>query len=350
MTVKPLSPARFNALCFMRQPTVKLYAEEREWYADDKENVLGIVLFDKIDSNWTYIVLGRDELARFSAIDTDVDFPTSDKAQKALVDKMVQHSAAGAKFFPQGRNIKGNKIFELFDPVVPENKQHPTFVLLSQTKRFSPAKEIIAEIAYTFEDPDGNYIQQFQGDGFDARLWELYLYTLLHENDFYISRDFQAPDYVCYKYGETLVIEATTVNPTQLEGQATESIKEDPDGIQMADYMAIKFANALFSKLTKGYWKLDHVKEKPLILAVADFRKPEGVHFSAKFLQEYLYGQRTSKHGDSYLNTPIHEHVYRTRKKPSGFFFLPEAENISAVLFSDGGTISKFNRMGLIEI
>lgn len=33
---------------------------------------------------------------------------------------------------------------------------------------------------------------------------------------------------------------------------------------------------------------------------------------------------------------------------PSGFFFLPGAENISAVLFSNSGTISKFNRMGLL--
>ena len=30
----------------------------------------------------------------------------------------------------------------------------------------------------------------------------------------------------------------------------------------------------------------------------------------------------------------------------AGFFFLPEAENVSAVLFSNSGTLSKFNRMG----
>src|SRR5699024_6681360 len=33
-------------------------------------------------------------------------------------------------------------------------------------------------------------------------------------------------------------------------------------------------------------------------------------------------------------------------KIPSGFFFQPNTENISAIIFSTCGTISKFNRMG----
>ena len=329
----------------MRRPTIKLYAEEREWYADQDENVLGVVLFDKIDLDWGYVVLGRDELARFSAINQDVSLHAAEQAREALHKKMLEYSLAGEKVFPQGLRRKGQKIFRLFHPVLTTERQHPDFRVLSAATGYSLAKEILAEIAYTFEDPDGNYIEQFQGDGFDARLWELYLYAALHENDFLISRDFHAPDYICSKYGAPLVLEATTVNPTQ-DGETVESVKEDPDGLEMANYMAIKFANALYAKLQKRYWELDHVKDKPLILAVADFRKPEGVYYSAKFLQEYLYGQRQTRKDYTYVYTPIQEHVYKNRKKPSGFFALPDSENISAVLFSDGGTISKFNRMG----
>lgn len=307
--IKPISTARFEALCFMRHPIVRFYAEEHEWYADQDENVLGIVLNDKIDRDWSYVVLGRDELARFSAIDQDVSLPTADKARAALHTKMLQYSMAGKKVFPQGLSRKWQKIFRLFHPVLTTEKQHPDFRVLSTASGYSPAKEILAEIAYTFEDPDGNYIEQFQGDGFDARLWELYLYAVLHENDFDISRDFHAPDYICSKYGAPLVLEATTVNQTQ-DGETVESVKEDPDGIEMANYMAIKFANALYAKLQKRYWELEHVKDKPLVLAVADFRKPEGIHYSAKFIQEYLYGQRQTRKGDAYVYTPIQEHVY----------------------------------------
>lgn len=343
--IRTLTQARFEALCFSREPTVKLYSEEREWYADRDENVLGILVFDKVDADWTYLVLGRDELAKFSAIACEVSISNADQARKDLHHKMEELSASGQKIFPQGHKLKGKKVFELFNPVVPPSKQHRNFVQLTQNVGFSPAKELIAEIAYTFEDPDGNYIQQFQGKGFDARLWELYLYAVLHQNDFSLNRDYHAPDYACSKFGFPLMLEATTVNPTE-DRDNIETSELDPDGIEMADYMSIKFANALYSKLDKRYWELNHVKGKSLIFAVAHLQKPEGIYYSAKFLQEYLYGQRQTTAGNSYVFTPIKEHVYRDRRKPSGFFSLPGSENVSAVLFSDAGTLSKFNRMG----
>ena len=44
----------------------------------------------------------------------------------------------------------------------------------------------------------------------------------------------------------------------------------------------------------------------------------------------------------------IKEHVWDTKTIPSGFFRLPDVENVSAVVFSNSGTISKFNRMGVL--
>ncbi len=38
--------------------------------------------------------------------------------------------------------------------------------------------------------------------------------------------------------------------------------------------------------------------------------------------------------------------LLKGKKIPSGFFYLPGAENVSAVLFSSSGIISKFNRLG----
>ena len=66
----------------------------------------------------------------------------------------------------------------------------------------------MAEIAYSFEDADGNYVQQFQTAAFDARLWELFIYAFLHENQFFIDRGFAAPDYLCKKHGRTIFLEA----------------------------------------------------------------------------------------------------------------------------------------------
>ena len=42
------------------------------------------------------------------------------------------------------------------------------------------------------------------------------------------------------------------------------------------------------------------------------------------------------------------EHRRGKKRIPSGFFELPDAENISAILINNSGTISKFNRMGVV--
>jgi hypothetical protein len=42
------------------------------------------------------------------------------------------------------------------------------------------------------------------------------------------------------------------------------------------------------------------------------------------------------------------DHSYGSKTIPTGFFDLPGAENISAVLFSNAGTIAKFDRMGVV--
>ena len=347
MAIKSLSQPRFEALCFMRRPTIKLLTEEHEWYADQNENILGTVLFDKPDRDWSLVILGRDELARFRCIDQGINFPSIEKARQALHDKMKQLVATGQSVFPQGLAHKREQSLRLFQPVMTRDKLDPAFISLCERKGYSSAREILAEIAYTFEDPDGNYIQQFQSTGFDARMWELYIYALLHENDFIIDRTHKAPDYVCEKYGQAIVVEATTVNPT-IPNSHDKPHLGDPDGLAMADYMAIKLGSALFSKLQKAYWELGHVKSRPLIFAIADLRKPDGVNFSSKFLLEYLYGRRQVIKGSSIAYTPITEHVFGGKKIPSGFFYQPNSENVSAVLFSDSGTISKFHRMGKI--
>src|SRR3990172_2500022 len=68
-------------------------------------------------------------------------------------------------------------------------------------------------------------------------------------------------------------------------------------------------------------------------------------------LINYLYGVR---HEFSYDDSgkmiispkKIDSHKVGDKEIPSGFFFQPLAENVSAVLFSASGTISKFNRIG----
>jgi len=349
MAAKAITKARFEALAFSRQPAIKSIVDEREWYSDQDENVLGVITWDKIDLDWGYLVLGRDERDLFRAIEVDVSLPDVEAARNKLYLRLAYYTVTGDKVFPQGDETKRKK-FEIFKLVVPEEQLNPNFRMLRESNGYSPAREIIAEIAHSFEDPDGNYIQQFQTSGYDARLWELYLYAFLHEIDFHIDRRFKAPDYLCKKYDQIVFLEAVTVNPTQGSDVPEVSPETEPDRDKLANYAAIKYGSALYSKLTKRYWELEHVRGNPLIFAIADFHQPHSMLWTQPYLMEYLYGMKDritkTDQGLQRVTDAIIEHVHGDKRIPSAFFSQPDSENVSAVLFSNSGTISKFNRMG----
>lgn len=62
-----------------------------------------------------------------------------------------------------------------------------------------------------FIDIDGNFVEQFQSAGFDSRLLELYLNAYLTEEQLFINREHNAPDFIVKKYGKSVAIEAVIV-------------------------------------------------------------------------------------------------------------------------------------------
>ena len=181
-------------------------------------------------------------------------------------------------------------------------------------------------------------------------------FAYLSEEELFINREHNAPDFLIEKFGKTVALEAVIVgrkesNPPQYFKTAP-NIKSPDEVLQeQQDSMPIKFGSPLFTKLQKKYWELPHVKGNPLILAIADFHDDASMLWSSTALMDYFYGV---KH-DFYYNEenklvinpiPIKSHKVGNKEIPSGFFFQENAENISAVLFSASGTISKFNRIG----
>lgn len=120
---------------------------------------------------------------------------------------------------------------------------------------------------------------------------------------------------------------------------------------KLNDEIPIRFGSPLYSKLQKKYWELHDVSKWPLVIAIADFHAKGSMLWTSTGLQEYLYGTRHdfSFNSDCKLiisPLKIETHKLGNKEIPSGFFFQPKAEHISAVLFSNSGTISKFTRMG----
>lgn len=355
-TMRPISFVRFNALAgYCRQPQTLLYADELNWFEKGGERVLATLIRDRADGDFGGMILGRDRKGRFRWIGDAGFHPNQQAAEAALRVHVDRLAAAPDAEYYQG-DERGAPL-NFFALRAARERLHANFLQLAEQEAFSAARGIIAPMMHWYEDPDGNFIEQFQTSGFDARLWELYLFATFVEMGYRIERVHAVPDFACVGVTGEFAVEATTVNPTRDDtGAIVEPPPvETPDQVRafLRDYMPIKFGSTLTSKLAKKYWEKPSAAGKPLLFAIQDFSAPASMVLTHSALPVYLYGYDHDWEHDSggeLKITPrkINSHRWGNKEIPSGFFDLPDAENISAVVFSNSGTLSKFNRMGVL--
>lgn len=175
----------------------------------------------------------------------------------------------------------GDVKVDLLTPIYDEDRLHPSFKRLLSARTLRPGRLQIEECAKHYDDQDGNFVEQFQTTGFDARTFELYVNELLRSEGFLHTEKLAYPDFHVSKSGVEVAIECTTANPTQTgksEIKAYNPINSKDADIDdlvqrlLAD-APIQIASPLFSKLNKRfgetpYWELPSVKNKPFILAI----------------------------------------------------------------------------------
>jgi hypothetical protein len=349
--MKKISRLRFEALAaYCRHPTTLYDAEEVFWYETADGQIVATIIRDRCDNDYSGIILARDETERFRFINCTIFVDSVEYACDLLRQKIYE-------ILPnldeeRRQNDTKKPPVDFFSPVKTKQARHPSFEHLTSNEAYSPAREIIVPMMRWYEDPDKNFIEQFQTTGFDARLWELYLFAMLTENGYAMNRDKAFPDFNCWGMKGELCVEATTVNSSErLPPPPMETLEE----LKQAHlhYYPIKYGSALFSKLNKKYWEYDHVKDKPFVIAIQDFNTPISMTISRNGLSSYLYGYDYRTHHDEsgklfITPIPINEHCWGEKKIPSTFFKLDGAENISAIIFNSSATISKFNRIGLM--
>lgn len=310
------------------------------------------MIIDTTDEDFGRLILGTDEGKRFRCVDVVGFEDNPEAAEKQLISRLGEWAKRPPSDMEQGD--KRHAIVDVFAPIVAADRMSTAFARLLDAEGFSCARGLIEAMMPYFEDVDGNFVEQFQSAGFDSRFWELYLFALLTEGGYIFDRQYQAPDYLCRGISQQLFVEAVTVNPTRQGNIITEPPVPD-DKAELAaylkHYMPIKWGSALVSKLRKEYWKLPHVEGSPIVLAIQDFHVLRAMTFTSSTLTSYLYGMEFAAFFDTdeklHVNgTRIYEHRWKDKHIESGFFYLPNAEMISAVIQNPTATISKFNRMG----
>jgi hypothetical protein len=236
----------------------------------------------------------------------------------------------------------------VFDPVVEEGRLGTGFRRVAYERQFGPARAVIDAVYERMGDPDGNFIEQFQTTGFDARLWELYLFAAFEEQGWSIDRSQPAPDFILSDDRLEWGVEATTASGDRPARKVT---TEEELLDFLSHELPIRLGSPLFSKLSRRYDQAAQMQGKPLVLALECFISDNGNFFSETTIGHYLFGLKSvgTRRPDGTLDVtfePIEEHRLGDKVIPSGFFNQPDADAVSAVLFSNAGTISKFNRIG----
>lgn len=350
-----ISKVRFDALAsYARRPEVALVARELRWLATPDERILATLLLDT-DDQFSAVILARDLREQYRWISMTRYF---DSLGAALADLELKVQALVPNLDEE--RVQGDEVgkpVDFFTPVRPADKLNPSFVRLATEEGYSPARGIIEQMMRWYEDTDGNFVEQFQTEGFDARIWELYLFAALTELGYLIDRSQPAPDFIAKGLSGKIAVEATTIGPTRDKaGRVIPTPPNDAPEELLAyvnEYLPIRYAGPLTAKLPKRYWDLPHVSGTPLLFAIQDFHEQGSMAWSRGALPTYLYGYRHHpKHAEDGSLTIVAEkvstHRWADKEVPSSFFEAPGAENVSAVFFNNSGTVHKFNRIGVV--
>ena len=348
MATISISKRRFDALAgYTRQPSVVVLCEELAWHSSTDGRVIGVILRDRTDGDFSWVVLGRDRLKRFRALDLNVSLATEASAQAELLGKLEQHAQLPNESFYQ-QDEEGEPV-NFFEPVVPAERLHPNFKLLTSDERYSPARELISAMMRYHTDVDGNFVEQFQTTGFDARLWELYLFAVLVELGYARELDAVAPDFCAQGLSGKVGIEAVTANPPQ-SGIVPPLTNASELTDYLQNYIPFKLAKGLTRKLRRSppYWQEPCMADVPFLIGIQDFHATGSMRMIVPAATEYVFGYRHIMESGGLRIERIVEHRVGNLAEPSGFFTLPNSEHISAVLLNPQGTLLKFNRMGLL--
>jgi hypothetical protein len=287
-----ISKARFDALAsYCRDPLAAVLATELRWLEFAKERVLATLLLDT-DGEFSVIILARDLKEQYRWIAVTDYFATAEEALAAAEQKVDEVLPALDKEREQG-DEQGRPV-DFFQPVRAPERLNPDFVRLATEEGYSPARSIIESMTRWYEDPDGNFVEQFQTTGFDARIWELYLFAALSEAGYRIDRSVPVRDFAVKGLLGEFCVEATTINPTlDVEGKVVPLPPRDTPEQELLyarEYLPVRYAGPLTTKLARRYWEEPDVKGTPLVFAIQDFHELMSMTWSRSGLPIYLYG------------------------------------------------------------
>ena len=247
----------------------------------------------------------------------------------------------------------------LFELIVEESKAHQDFISMRNLAQYAGARQLMNELYAMMGDPNGNFVRDFQSYGYHARTFELACFGYLKSHGFVVDRSHPKPDFLVSAGDYRIAVEAATSSPSvglnsdiSLKGIDPKLPIEDLFDKSTNEF-PIRMGNLIRKKLMKRYWLLPHCQSIPIVLFVSPLYEPGSIFNIDDSLARYLYGgwdvfADWIKYNGIFTHyVPIKSHTYDGRELKSNFFSQPFSEHISAVIYSNSFTETKFVRMAI---
>lgn len=347
--IRDISERRFNAFAgWTRGPLPTPLIEEVAWLELRPGKVLGTLFLDLVDKEIWSATLAPDLAGRFRGVEILGPHPDVRVAAHLTAESMVRTSQDYDAVRGQGDE---SAPVDFFADLVAPDRWHSRFKYLREEPAAIAARRLIQVMMRWYENQDGNFVEQFQTSAFDARIWELYIWAMLRESGYVVEQPNPAPDFLAKSADFSFYIEATTANPPSPGKEVAKPTTPEEIDDYLHNYLPTRFSGPLVAKLKKKYWEKKDAGKHPLILAIQDFHAELSMTFSQPALYEYLYGVRIDEVNQDgrtiHVESPVESIVWQSKRITSSFFQLPDSEHVSAVMFNAGGTLTKFNRMGI---
>lgn len=112
--IRQISQEQFDKFNVTKGP-INFFAKEKEWFTSEDDKILGLILKDNIDNDWSYVILGLDETDTYRAIDVKVSEDSLENIRNVLYRKM------GALSIEDGKAKED--LFELSEKEIDESKK-----------------------------------------------------------------------------------------------------------------------------------------------------------------------------------------------------------------------------------
>ena len=137
-------------------------AEEVSWWCAAEERLLGVVVRDRIDDDYGWLILARDTIGRFRCISVDTSLESKFHAEEALrfeIARTVREEDIDA-LGDQGDTPNAPIDLLRVPPGTDPEKLHPYFRELLERPSRSPGRAVIREIGPWLTPKDPHLVEE----------------------------------------------------------------------------------------------------------------------------------------------------------------------------------------------